>query len=262
MNRSLWIAATGMMAQQMNVDVIANNLSNVNTTGFKKSRVNFQDLLYQTTTFGGAYSTQETQIPSGLQVGLGTKPMSTQKIFSQGDFRKTDNPYDIVIKGDGFFQVITPDGDTQYSRDGSFSANSEGILVTNEGMPLEPSISIPSNTTKIVVGSDGTVSVLAPGDVTPQQVGQITIARFSNPSGLESTGRNLYKASGSSGTPMVGTPGKEGLGTIDQGYLENSNVDIAEEMIRMIMAQRAYEINSKAIQTADNMMGMANNIKR
>lgn len=262
MNRSLWIAATGMMAQQLNVDVIANNLSNVNTTGFKKSRVNFQDLLYQTTSFGGAYNTTETQLPSGLQVGLGTKPMSTQKIFSQGDFRKTDNPYDLIVKGDGFFQVINPDGETMYTRDGAFSTNSEGVLVNNEGMPMEPQIVIPNNTTKMVVGSDGTVSVMTPGDVTAQQVGQILITRFSNPSGLDSAGRNLYRASGSSGTPQIGTPGTEGLGSLDQGYLENSNVDIAEEMIRMIMAQRAYEINSKAIQTADNMMGMANNIKR
>lgn len=262
MNRSLWIASTGMQAQQMNVDVISNNLANINTTGFKKSRVNFQDLLYQSTTYGGAYSTAETKIPAGLQVGLGTKPISTQKIFTQGDFRKTDNPYDMVIQGEGFFQIQGANGETLYSRDGGFSTNSDGILVNNDGMPVIPQISIPSNTTKLILGSDGTVSVLAPGDVTPQQVGQLTIARFSNPSGLENTGRNLLRSSGSSGSPQVGTPGSEGLGSLDQGYLENSNVDIAEEMIRMIMAQRAYEINSKAIQTADNMIGMANNIKR
>lgn len=262
MNRSLWIASTGMQAQQMNVDVIANNLANVNTSGFKKSRVNFQDLLYQSTSYGGAYSTSTTQVPSGLQVGLGTKPISTQKIFTQGDFRKTDNPFDMVIQGEGFFQLQGPNGDTLYTRDGAFSTNSDGILVNSQGMQVIPQITVPSNTTKLIVGSDGTISVLAPGDVTPQQIGQLTVARFTNPSGLENTGGNVLKASGSSGTPQVATPGTEGLGTLDQGYLENSNVDIAEEMIRMIMAQRAYEINSKAIQTADNMIGMANNIKR
>lgn len=262
MSRALWIAASGMIAQQINVDVVANNLANVNTNGYKKARTNFQDLMYQTTKFGGAYTSATTQAPSGLQVGLGTKLSSTQKIFSQGDFTSTQNQLDIIIRGEGFLQVAGSDGEEYYTRDGSLSIDANGQLVNSEGMTIEPAITVPTDYTSIVIGSDGTVSVLTPGDTTPQQVGQITIAKFSNPAGLENSGRNLYQATAASGEAVIATPGESGLGTLDQGFLESSNVDVAEEMIRMIVAQRAYEMNAKAITTTDTMMGLANNLKR
>lgn len=261
MSRSLWIAATGMMAQQMNIDVISNNLSNANTSGFKKQRMNFQDLMYQTDKFGGSFSTSETQAPAGLQIGLGTKPVSTQKIFTQGQYQNTNNPLDLVIRGDGFFKVEGPNGESMYTRNGAFSTNAEGILVTSDGMPLDPQITIPSDATKVSFGADGTVSVLTSGDTAPTIIGQLNIARFINPSGLQNYGNNLYTETAVSGAPMEGQPGYEGLGSLDQGFLEGSNVETAEEMIKMIIAQRAYEVNSKSIQTTDSMLGIANNLK-
>lgn len=261
MSRSLWIAATGMMAQQMSIDVISNNLSNTNTSGFKKQRINFQDLMYQTDKFGGSFSTSETQAPSGLQIGLGTKPVSTQKIFTQGQYQNTDNPLDLVIRGDGFFKVIGPNGETMYTRNGAFSTNADGNLVTTDGMLVDPQITIPANATKISFGADGTVSVIAAGESTPSIIGQLNTVRFINPAGLENYGNNLYTETAVSGTPMEGTPGSDGLGALDQGFLEGSNVETAEEMIKMIIAQRAYEVNSKSIQTTDNMLGIANNLK-
>lgn len=261
MSRSLWIAATGMMAQQMNIDVIANNLSNANTSGFKKQRLNFQDLMYQTDKFGGSFSTSETQTPSGLQVGLGTKPVSTQKIFTQGQYQSTGNSLDLVIRGDGFFQVQGPNGEMMYTRDGAFSTNADGNLVTSDGMIIEPQITIPSDTEKISFGSDGTVSVLLAGETLPTVIGQLNLVRFINPSGLENYGNNLYRETAVSGTPIEAAPGSEGIGGLDQGFLEGSNVETAEEMIKMIIAQRTYEINSKSIQTTDTMLGIANNLK-
>ncbi|MDK2896853.1 MAG: flagellar basal-body rod protein FlgG [Candidatus Atribacteria bacterium] len=262
MIRALWTAATGMQAKQMDLDVIANNLANVNTGGFKKSRVDFQDLMYQVVQVKGAPSTEDTQIPTGIEVGLGVKPAAIQKIFSQGDIYQTGNPLDLVIEGDGFFQVLMPDGTIAYTRDGSFKLDAEGRLVTSDGFPLEPPIVIPLEAESVTVGQDGTVTVKLPGETESQEVGVLELARFINPAGLTSRGRNLYLATEASGDPQLGTPGLLGLGTIAQGFLETSNVQIVEEMVRMISAQRAYEINSKAITTADEMMGITSNLKR
>lgn len=262
MIRALWTAATGMSAQQLNIDVVSNNLANVNTSGFKKSRVDFQDLLYQTLRPAGTAAAQGAQVPTGIQVGLGTRPAATQKIFSQGDFQQTQNPLDLVIEGDGFFQVQMPNGNTAYTRDGSFKLDAQGRLVTSDGFPVDPEITIPPESTNISVGSDGTVSVLLPGQSTPQEVGQIQTAKFSNPAGLNSIGRNLFTISASSGEPIIDSPGLNGLGSIGQGFVEMSNVKVVEEMVNLIVAQRAYEVNSKAIQTADDMLNIANNLRR
>jgi flagellar basal-body rod protein FlgG len=262
MIRALWTAATGMSAQQLNIDVVSNNLANVNTSGFKKSRVDFQDLLYQTLRPAGTAAAQGAQVPTGIQVGLGTRPAATQKIFSQGDFQQTQNPLDLVIEGDGFFQIQMPNGNTAYTRDGSFKLDAQGRLVTSDGFPVDPEITIPPESTNISVGSDGTVSVLLPGQATPQEVGQIQIAKFSNPAGLSSMGRNLFTTSAASGEPIIDSPGLNGLGSIGQGFVEMSNVKVVEEMVNLIVAQRAYEVNSKAIQTADDMLNIANNLRR
>lgn len=251
-----------MLAQQLNTDVIANNLANVNTTGFKRSRADFQDLLYQTIKPAGASNAAGAQIPVGIQVGHGTRPIAIQKMFAQGDYQETGNPLDMVIEGDGFFQVMMPDGSIAYTRAGSFKQDSQGQIVTSDGFVMKDQITIPRDALDIAITSDGTVQVVLPGQPTPQQLGVIELARFTNPAGLSSTGRNLYAPTAASGTPMTGTPGINGFGTIVQRFLEMSNVKVVEEMVNLIVAQRAYEINSKAIQTADEMLNIANNLRR
>ncbi len=238
----------------MNMDVISNNLANINTVGFKKSRPEFQDLMYQTLREPGAKSTISTEIPTGMQVGLGVKPVAINRIFSQGNFKHTGSPLDMVIEGDGFFQVTMPDGTIGYSRGGNFSKDSTGRVVTNEGYPLEPAISIPADAISITVGNDGTMSVLRPGETTATEVGTLQLVKFINPAGLKSLGKNLFLNTSSSGDPIQGTPGLEGLGTIAQGFQEMSNVDIVEELVSMIVAQRAYETSSKSIRAADQML--------
>lgn len=262
MMRSLWTAASGMVGQQFNIDTIANNLANVNTTGFKKSRVDFQDLLYQTVRYAGTPLTAGAQIPTGIQLGHGVRSVATQKMFSQGTFRQTDNPLDLVIEGDGFFQVLLPDGTVAYTRDGAFKKDGQGRLVTSDGFTLEPEILIPDEAVSINIGSDGTVSILRSGADQPETIGQIELARFVNPAGLKSVGHNLLTATAASGDPILGTPGLEGLGALAQGYLEMSNVQVVEEMVNMIVAQRAYETNSRAIQASDDMLQTANNLRR
>ena len=262
MMRALWSAATGMLAKQLDMDVIANNLANVNSAGFKKSRVDFQDLMYQTIRTAGSTVAQGSRVPTGIQVGLGTRAAAIQKVFSQGDFIQTENPLDLVIEGDGFFQVLLPDGSTAYTRTGAFKVDSEGRVVTSDGFVMEPELVVPANAVDISIGTDGTVTIQVAGENTPTELGQIQLARFLNPGGLVSIGRNLYKPSAASGDPAVGTPGLEGIGTIAQKFLEMSNVKVVEEMVNMIIAQRAYEVNSKAIQTSDEMLAAANNLRR
>ena len=262
MIRSLWTSATGMQAQALNLDVIANNLANVSTAGFKKSRAEFQDLLYETIRPAGTPSSQDTQVPTGIQLGHGTRPSTVLKIFSQGDLENTKNELDLAIESDGFFQIALPNGETAFTRDGGFKLDSEGRVVNADGLALEPEISIPTDALSISVGMDGTVSVLQAGDTTPTEVGTIELARFVNPAGLIAMGKNLYIPSEASGDEMTGTAGENGLGTIAQGFLELSNVTVVEEMVSMITAQRAYEANSKSIQTADEMLAIANNVKR
>ena len=262
MMRSLHTAASGMAGQQFNIDTIANNLANVNTTGFKKSRADFQDLLYQSVRFAGTPVTAGAQIPTGIQIGHGVRTVATQKIFSQGMFKQTDNPLDIVIEGEGFFQVLMPDGTIAYTRDGAFKKDANGRLVTSDGFFLEPEILIPEDAVQIAIGTDGTVSVTVSGDSEPQTVGQIELARFVNPAGLLSAGRNLYFATAASGPPLVGTAGLDGFGNLAQGFLEMSNVQVVEEMVAMITSQRAYEVNSRAIQASDDMLQTANNLRR
>ncbi len=250
-----------MEAQQLNIDVISNNLANVNTTGFKKSRVDFQDLLYQTLRPAGTTEAQGSQVPTGIQVGLGTRYSATEKVFSQGDFQQTGNELNLVIEGDGFFQVLLPDGSIAYTRDGSFKKDADGRMVTSDGFAIEPQITIPPEAKTVAIGSDGTVTATLPGQA-PQVIGQIQIAKFSNPAGLENLGRNLYAVTKSSGDPITDTPGLNGLGTLQSGMIEMSNVKVVEEMVNMIIAQRAYEINAKAIQTSDEMLNIANNLRR
>ena len=262
MLRSLWTAASGMQAQTLNIDVISNNLANVNTTGFKRSRADFQDLLYETLRPAGVASSEGSQVPTGIQVGHGSRAAAVQKVFIQGDYQHTKNQLDMAIEGDGFFQVLQPNGEVAYTRAGSFKLNSEGRIVTSDGFFMEPELSIPSDTISISIGTDGTVSVLQAGEMEPSEIGTIQLARFVNPAGLHSIGRNLFLPTSSSGDAITGTAGQEGFGTIAQNYLEMSNVSVVEEMVNMITAQRAYEINSKAIQTADEMLQLANNLRR
>ncbi len=259
---ALWTAATGMGAQQVNIDVISNNLANVNTTGFKKSRLNFQDMMYQRLKQPGTPNAQGAQVPVGVEIGHGTKVSATQKIFSKGSLQNTGNPLDLLIEGDGFLQVLRPDGTMAYTRDGSLKQDSTGRVVTSDGYPVQPEIFIPQDATEISITSDGTVSVQIAGGNQPQQLGQIQLARFSNPAGLNSGGRNLFEATSASGEPMVNNPGAAGFGTIVQGFLEMSNVQVVEEMVNMIAAQRAYEVNSKAIQAADQMLSTATQLRR
>ena len=251
-----------MNAQQLNTDVIANNLANVNTTGFKRSRADFQDLLYQTIRPAGTSNTAGAQIPVGIQVGHGVRPVAIQKMFAQGDYQETGNPLDMVIEGDGFFQVMIPDGNIAYTRSGSFKQNSQGQIVTSDGFLMKDQISIPQDAQDVAITSDGTVQVVMPNQTNTQQLGVIELARFTNPAGLSDIGRNLYMPTAASGAPIAGTPGINGFGTIVQRSLEMSNVKVVEEMVNLIVAQRAYEINSKAIQTADEMLSIANNLRR
>jgi flagellar basal-body rod protein FlgG len=262
MIRSLWTSATGMQAQELNIDVISNNLANVNTSGFKKGRAEFQDLLYEMLRPAGAASSQDTTVPTGIQLGHGVRPSAVQKIFTGGDLQNTKNELDWAIEGDGFFQIELPNGETAYSRAGEFKLDADGRIVNPDGFLLVPEISVPTNTVSINVGMDGTVSVIQADDSTPVEIGTIQLARFINPAGLRSLGRNLYSPTEASGAEIVGTPGENGFGTIAQGFLEMSNVSVVDEMVNMITAQRAYEINSKVIQTADDMLQMANNLKR
>ena len=254
MIRSLWISKTGLDAQQTQLDVISNNLANTSTNGFKRSRAVFEDLMYQTIRQPGAQSSQQTQLPSGLQIGTGVRPVATERIHTQGNVNQTDNDKDIAIQGAGFFQVLMPDGTTQYTRDGSFQTDSQGQLVTSSGYTVQPPITIPANTTKLSVGRDGTVSIMQAGSTATTQIGTLQIATFINPAGLESKGENLYAETAASGTPAPNTPGTNGAGALWQGYVETSNVNVVEEMVNMIQTQRAYEINSKAITTSDQML--------
>ena len=261
MQRSLFVGATGMTAQQLNLDMIANNLANVNTTAFKRSRTDFQDLLYQTIRAPGAVSAEGFEIPSGIQFGNGVGVASITKLFEQGSFLETGNQLDVAIEGEGFFQITLPDGEIGYTRDGSFKLNSDGTIVTADGFALEPELSIPEDTVTITIGSDGTVSVTL-ADSTIDELGQIELARFINPSGLLSQGRNLFRQSDASGDPILSTPGEEGAGSLRQSFLESSNVSVVDEIVQLIITQRAFEINSSVIQTSDEMLQTANNMTR
>jgi flagellar basal-body rod protein FlgG len=256
MIRSLWIARTGLDAQQTQLDVISNNLANVSTNGFKRGRAVFEDLLYQNLRQPGAASSQQTQLPSGLQLGTGVRPVSTARIFTQGNLQKTDSTLDIAVNGNGFFQILLPDGSTGYTRDGAFQKDSTGQIVTSEGYPLQPAITIPADATALTVSTDGIVTVTQPGNPqTTTQIGQIQLASFINPTGLQSIGQNLFLETASSGTPTPNTPGSNGTGVLNQGYVETSNVNVAEELVTMIQTQRAYELNSKVVSTSDAMLG-------
>jgi flagellar basal-body rod protein FlgG len=254
MNRSLAIAKTGLDAQQQQLDVISNNLANVGTTAFKRSRAVFEDLMYQNLRQAGAQSSDQTRLPSGLQVGTGVQVVATERIHSQGNLTKTDNPTDVAINGNGFFQVLMPDGSAAYTRDGSFQKDKDGQLVTASGYPVQPAITIPQNATSITIGRDGMVSVTQAGSTNTVQVGQLQLATFLNPAGLQSLGENLYAETDASGTPNQTNPASNGAGTLSQGYVEGSNVNVVEELVNMIATQRAYEINSKAVQTSDQML--------
>jgi flagellar basal-body rod protein FlgG len=260
MIRALWTSATGMEAQQMNLDVIANNLANVNTSGFKKSNIEFQEMMYDTDKSPGASSTDSSTTPSGAQVGYGSKVVATERNFTQGNLQQTGNTYDVAIQGQGFYKITLPDGTNAYTRDGSFLVNSDGNLVTNQGYLVTGVGQIPATAVNVAVGSDGTISATVNNAAV--KISPITISNFPNPEGLSSLGSNLYQETAASGNAVDGqTPGTNGMGTLAQGFIETSNVQVVEEMVNMIQAQRAYEINSKAIQTSDQMMGMANNLK-
>ncbi len=254
MIRSLWISKTGLEAQQTQMDVISNNLANVSTSGFKRSRAVFEDLLYQTLRQPGAQSSQQTQLPSGLQLGTGVRPVATERIFTQGNLQQTSNDKDIAIQGQGFFQVLLPDGTTAYTRDGSFQIDSQGQMVTSSGFVIQPAITIPAAAQSLTVGRDGTISITLQGTAAATQIGALQLATFINPAGLESKGENLYVETGASGTANTNTPGTNGAGILSQGYVETSNVSVVEELVNMIQTQRAYEINSKAISTSDQML--------
>ena len=254
MNRSLYIAATGMNAQQTEMDIISNNLANTSTNGFKASRGVFQDLLYQTERQPGAQSTEQTELPSGLQLGTGVEPIASERLFTQGNLQQTGNSTDLAIQGSGFFQVQMPDGTTAYTRNGSFQVSSTGQLVTAAGYPVTPALTIPANAITMTIGTDGVVTVTQPGTVNPTQIGTLQIATFINPAGLQALGQNLFAETASSGAPTIAAPGQGGAGTINQGYVETSNVNVVQELVNMIQAQRAYEINSKAVSTSDQML--------
>jgi len=254
MIRSLWIAKTGLEAQQTQMDVIANNLANVSTNGFKKSRAVFEDLLYQNVRQPGAQSSQQTQLPSGLQIGTGVRTVATERIHTQGNPQATGNSKDMMVNGAGFLSVLLPDGSTGYTRDGSLQTDANGQLVTSEGFVIQPAITVPSNALSLTVARDGTVSVTLPNTVAPSQIGSLQLTTFVNPAGLESKGENLYVETSASGNAQTNAPGTNGAGFLMQGYVEASNVNVAEEMVNMIQTQRAYEINSKAITTSDQML--------
>ncbi|MFW5443070.1 MAG: flagellar basal-body rod protein FlgG [Methylococcaceae bacterium] len=252
--RALWVAKTGLDAQQTRMAVIANNLANVNTTGFKKSRAIFEDLVYQNIRQAGAQSTQNTELPTGLQLGTGVRTVATEKLHTQGNMQQTENSLDVAINGRGFFQILMPNGDINYTRDGSFKLDSTGQMVTSGGMLLEPNITIPNDALSISIGRDGTVSVIQPGSPASVQLGQLQLASFINPAGLNPVGENLFSETVASGAPVVGSPGEDEFGAVFQGSLETSNVNVVEELVSMIETQRAYEMNSKAISTTDEML--------
>lgn len=259
MNGALWTAKTGLDAQQLRMQVISNNLANTNTTGFKRDRAVFQDLLYQTLRQPGAQSSQNTQLPSGLNVGTGVRVVSTEKLFMQGNLTRTDDALDLAIQGRGFFEVLKPDGGVAYTRDGSFQLDATGQLVNASGYVLQPNISVPQNTESITIGADGTVTAQLPGTSAPTQIGAVTLTDFINPAGLQAIGGNLFNETAASGAPTQGAPGVGGLGSLIQGSVETSNVNIVEELVSMIETQRAYEISSKAISTTDGMLQYINN---
>jgi flagellar basal-body rod protein FlgG len=262
MIRASFTAATGMNAQQTVVDTTSNNLANVNTTGFKRMQPQFQDLIYLTDRTPGSAASQGLALPTGLQVGNGVAISGNQKVFTPGTLVNTSNPYDVAIDGEGFFQVTLPNGQIYYTRAGNFSLNSNGNLVTSDGFLLSPQLTIPQNALSVSIGTDGTISVTTPGATAPTQIGQLTMTRFQNPAGLNNEGRNLYAATQSSGQPIQTTPGQQGAGLIRQGFLEGSNVDVVAEMVNLITAQRAYEFNTKAITTADQMLSFTTNLIR
>jgi flagellar basal-body rod protein FlgG len=263
MFRSLYTAASGMQAQQLNLDTIANNLSNASTTGFRARRLQFQDLIYQNMVMPGTAATQQTTVATGLQVGLGSRAQASEVLQLQGDLSSTGNPLDLTIEGQGFFQVQLPSGETAYTRSGAFHMDAQGNVVTADGNPLQPAITVPQGATSITIGADGTVSATLAGQTAAQQVGNIQLALFANPGGLNSVGKNLFLATTASGDPVLGTPGgSDGLGQIEQGYLEQSNVSVVEEFIAMIVAQRSYEANSRVAQAADQMFQQVNNLGR
>lgn len=259
MDTALWAAKTGLDAQQTRMATISNNLANANTTGFKRGRVVFQDLMYQNLRQVGGQSTQQTSYPSGINLGTGVQVVATEKLFTQGSIVQTGNSLDMAVQGRGFFQVLLPDGTLGYTRDGSFSVNDQGQMVTASGLTVQPGISIPNNAQSITIGTDGTVSVQLPGQAAPTQVGSLQLADFINPAGLQPRGENLYLESAASGPAQLGTPGLNGLGSLSQGNLESSNVNVVEELVNMIETQRAYEMNSKAISTTDKMLEYVNN---
>ena len=256
---ALWIAKTGLDAQQTRMATIANNLANVSTTGFQRDRASFEDLIYQNVRQVGAQSSQDTQLPSGLAIGTGVQTVATQKLFTQGNVVQTGNSLDLAVEGRGFLQVLHPDGSIVHTRDGSFNLSADGQVVTSNGYALEPAVTVPANTLSITIGSDGVVSALVSGNSTPTQIGAIELADFINPTGLAAVGQNLYRETAASGAATTAAPGTDGLGTLIQGSLESSNVNVVEEMVNMIETQRAYEMNSKAISTTDEMLAYVNN---
>jgi flagellar basal-body rod protein FlgG len=262
MIRALYTAASGMTAQQTNIDNTAHNLANVNTTGFKKARVEFEDLVYEQVRGAGSPNSTSTETPIGLEIGLGTRAVGTARDFATGNLKTTNGPLDLAVQGNGFFQVTLPDGRTAYTRAGAFHLNAEGLVVTAEGYSLEPQISIPSDATSISISKEGVVSVAIAGQQAPQQVGTIELATFQNAPGLQALGGNFFAVTTASGEPTTGVPGTESMGTVAQGFLEESNVSIVEEMINMILGQRAYEANSRVVRTADEMLAQVNNLAR
>jgi flagellar basal-body rod protein FlgG len=263
MLRALYTGASGMSTQEMNLENVANNLANSSTAGFRKRRLQFEDLLYQNVVMPGSASTQQTTVAAGLQIGLGSRSAASEIVDTQGDFSQTGNPLDLAINGSGFFQVTLPSGQTAYTRGGSFHLDAQGNIVTGDGNAMAPGITVPANATSITIGQDGTVSVTTPGQTAAQQVGSIQLALFPNPGGLNSVGSNLFLQTAASGDPVVGTPGgTEGEGSIQQGYVEQSNVDVVEEFIQMIVAQRSYEASSRVVQAADEMFQGINNLGR
>ncbi|MDJ0710478.1 MAG: flagellar basal-body rod protein FlgG [Woeseiaceae bacterium] len=259
MNQSLWVAKTGLDAQQTRMSIVSNNLANVNTTGFKQDRAVFEDLLYQNVRQSGGNSSQDTILPSGMNLGTGVRVVATEKTFTQGSVNQTGNALDVAINGRGFFQILKPNNDLAYTRDGTFQLNDQGQLVTSSGYAVQPGITIPDGAQSITIGTDGVVSVKLAGQASPSQVGTLEISDFINPTGLQPIGENLYAETASSGTAQSGTPGQNGLGALQQGALEGSNVNVVSELVNMIETQRAYEMNSKAISTSDQMMQYVNN---
>jgi flagellar basal-body rod protein FlgG len=254
MMRSLWVAKSGMEAQQTQLDHISNNLANSSTNGYKQSHAVFEDLIYQNLRQSGANTSDQTQLPTGLQVGLGVRPVATSREFSQGNLQQTSNSLDVAIQGQGFFQITLPDGTTGYTRDGSFKLNAQGQMVTNNGYLVQPGITVPAQSTGLTIGNDGTVTVLVPGTTTPQNLGQLQLTNFINPAGLEPRGQNIFTETLASGQPTSSVPTANGMGSLSQGFVETSNVNVVQELVTMIQTQRAYELNSKAIQTSDQML--------